>query len=442
MKLSFLFLVLIMIFSSYLFSQDTGRIGERPDSFGFSEKEWHRIEKRWRRFQPRVILLTTSGDSVSGQLLYMGDSVVVIYRGYDMMVDIDTVKDVVRIPVDGMDEVFLVSGRPVTQGVLVGIIVGGVTFAVVGITLGQNNPFLTPVATGMLSAMVGAVVGAGAGYGIQKALRKKTFTMRRTSPEYEGHLQKIKKSAVFRDSLFFSSDIYRLREHSRVLRHAFPKKQFRISAGVNIGSNPLQKEMEEMFSTTSLYPLTGSYGCPVEVEYLDLSWRFRDRYVAGGQLFYNVDMYTSLNYQSLDYSMAYYYDIQISGGMAYLDYVYYPVNRFFTKHWEVTAGAGILVGKTSAVFSYYHYSDSTGESSHFQNDVSKVIPGVQLHGTFYYYFFPGLSIYAGMQGNLYRKVRVGSFKVPGEPPYDPVVIPDHRLNFNSIRFRIGASIYF
>lgn len=89
----------------------------------------------------------------------------------------------------------------------------------------------------------------------------------------------------------------------------------------------------------------------------------------------------------------------------YSEYAFIRVDRYFTKKYELLAGAGYLMGRPEWSCSYYFndYTDPENwifdNSRHSQEDN---LHGVQLRSAFHYYLFPGFSLWAGVEANLFK----------------------------------------
>ena len=89
--------------------------------------------------------------------------------------------------------------------------------------------------------------------------------------------QAMKTSSVYQDSLVFPESIEDAFPHSRVLRQSFPKKHLRISFGVGFGGNSAMEDAEEALAISPLLN-PDSYQDGISVDFLDVSYRFLDRF--------------------------------------------------------------------------------------------------------------------------------------------------------------------
>jgi hypothetical protein len=233
--------------------------------------------------------------------------------------------------------------------------------------------------------------------------------------------------------------------HSRVLRQAFPDKYLRISAGLGFGGDRATGDAEEALASSQLPNPVGVYANRVFVDFLDLSWRLHDRVIVGGELFsrrlnstifgdnYGVEQRTSYNY-----------NFSFMEQRIYAEYAFFHVDRYFTRRSEVLAGAGVLVGQPYLSVNYYYSNYSVPEDPRYSDmyyTQEDHLVGAQIRGSFHYYFFPGLSLWTGMEVNLYKPWIVPAVEFPASDPDVPVLLQQHTLSFSGIRFKFGISIY-
>ena len=233
--------------------------------------------------------------------------------------------------------------------------------------------------------------------------------------------------------------------HSKVLRQAFPDKHLRISVVLGLGGDRATGDAQEALASSQLPNPTGQSAYGGLVDFLDLSWRFHDRVIVGGEFFsrrLNSNIYGD-NYD-VEQSMNYNYDISFMEQRIYAEYAFFHVDRYFTRRSEVLAGAGLLMGMPNVSMNYYYsdYSDLDNviyeDKNYTQEDN---LFGFQLRGSFHYYFFPGLSLWTGLEANLYKPWIVESTEFPTSDPAAPVHLQEHTLSFTGIRLKFGVSIY-
>ena len=408
----------------------------------FTEQECEKIQERWDKFQPRVDLITFTGDTITGQLIFTNEVEVVLYPCHDIILGTDLLKDLIYIPFSEIDNVLLRTGGPAANGLISGAIIGGGVGFLGGLVLVPGWSIIPPIVLGTLGVGGGLWIGNK----IQNSNRSAILDLDQDNPEYAEEQLKLKKKAIFTDSIVLSQDINHVINHSRIMRHCFPDKHFRISFGLNVGRNVVKTDLEEMFASTTLPPMNEYRHEPLAIEFYDFSWRFQDRFIVGGQLFLNMGytyLWSDYNYSSSHYDEIYYnYTIQLFEGRLYFDYVFRPVDRFFTKHFEFLAGGGIIFASPSVNFNYGYTSETMGDWGVSEFDNSCNIKGVQLRSAFHYYPFPGFSLSAGLEGNLHQSITIPARELPTSAPGVTISMPEHKLNFSAFRFKIGASLYF
>ena len=437
-KYQILFSVVLVILGANLYSQDA--VTEYPEtkSGEFTEFEWKKIQKRWDKYQPRANVILLTGDTITGQLIYANENKVILYPSDKIMLNTDQFADLIYVPIKDIDEIFLMKGGPVSTGLITGIIIGGGTGFLIGVLIGQGWTILPAI----LLSTGGAAGGAWLGSKVQRSVRTSTLKMDKDGSDYKRKNAKLQRSAVYRDSLTYYQDIYQMIDHSKAMRRCFPKKHFRVSFGISMGFNTTKDDLTEMLESTTLPPMDEFRHGPLAFEFYDFSWRFASRYIAGVSMFLNKGSYTYLFHSdySNNGSSHYSYDIQVFGAQIYGDYVIKPVNRFFTKPIEFTAGVGILLGSPVITFNYGYYFDN--DEFYYRYNENHNIFGVQLRAAFYYYPFPGFSVSIGLQGNIYENVIIPAMILPTHDPAVSVDIPEHKLHFSSLRVKSGISIYF
>ena len=433
-----IFSLILVILCVNLYSQDVATEYPETKSGEFTKLEWEKIQKRWDKYQPRTDIVLLAGDTITGQLIYANEYEIVLYPSNKIMLNTDQFAELIHVPIKDIGEVYLMKGGLTSTGLITGIIVGGVSGFVVGMLVGQGWTIIPAIILGTSGAAGGAWLGSK----IQKSLRTSSLDMEKSGSDHKRKKTKLRRSAVYRDSLIYYQDIYQMTDNSKPMRRCFPKKHFRVSFGVSMGFNTTKDDLTEMFESTTLTPMDEFRHEPLAFEFYDFSWRFLNRYIAGVSIFLNKGNYTYLFHS--DYynngSSYYSYTIQMFGAHIYGDYVIKPVNRFFTKPIEFTAGMGILYSSPSVTFNYSYYFDS--DEFYYRYNENHNILGVQLRAAFYYYPFPGFSISFGLQGNIYEKVTIPAMVLPTHNPAVTHNIPEHKLQFSSIRIKSGISIYF
>ena len=142
----------------------------------------------------------------------------------------------------------------------------------------------------------------------------------------------------------------------------------------------------------------------------------------------------------------FYYNSQIyfSENRLYAEYVFFPIDRFFTHRYEAIVGAGLLMGKTDWSM-YYSYNGYT-EAEIWMFDEKRVqlndnLYGFQLRSAFHFYLFPGSSLWAGVEANFYKPWAIQALEFPTFDPDAPILLQEHTLGFSGVRIKFGVSIY-
>ncbi len=129
----------------------------------------------------------------------------------------------------------------------------------------------------------------------------------------------------------------------------------------------------------------------------------------------------------------------------YAEYAILNTDRFYSRKFEVIAGAGLLLGNPewSFGYSYYNVQNPDNESDgNLYYSYSDNLLGLQLKAACHYYLFPGLSIWTVIDLNLNQPFVVPEKEFPTSGEREPFILPEHELGFSSIRFMLGLSIYF
>lgn len=280
---------------------------------------------------------------------------------------------------------------------------------------------------------------------VTRARKSVSYQMPPGRKYYTKAYQEVHKSAVYRDSLVIPPDLQEAFPHSQVLRQAFPQKHLRISVNVGMGGNGVQEDARKALEGSSpLSPMDG-YETKRAVQLIDFSWRFLNRIVIGGQMAAQITSnYVYGEYSEEFYYSAYNYDVNFVEHRLYGEYAFFPVDRYFTRRWELMAGAGFLFGKPGWALNYSQSEYSDPDNPVYESGIheqSGSLYGFQLRSAFHFYIFPGFSLWSGLEANMYPPWSIHQVEVPSNNPSVPFVLQEHTLGFSSVRFKIGASIY-
>ena len=366
--------------------------GQEPGESSFTPEKWIGIQQRWMRSQPVIMVRTDSGAQYSGQPVHADIDTLYLFPATDFPVGSDWYSKVQRVPFSDIDHVLLQRG---------------------------GNRFT-------------------------RARRSVSLVVPRTDKLYTSPFQAIRVASVYSDSLVQPSVLKEAFAHSKVLRQVFPKKHLRISFGLGVGGNNAIFDAEKALRDL---PLSNPYSYQDRVSpgFLDVSWRFGGRYIVGGQLAArNLSYFLSGNSNVPDNYSNYNNNISFSERRLYAEYVFFPIDRFFTHRYELVTGAGFLMGKADWFMRYYFddYVDPdnwiTGEETHEQKDN---LFGLQLRSAFHFYLFPGFSLWTGVEANLYKPWTIEALEFPSSDPNAPILLQEHTLDFSGIRIKFGVSIY-
>jgi len=432
-------LLLFSLFTIKIFSQSIDTNQHTTIDTRFSDNEWESIQNRWNKKQPSAQIVLQSGKRISGQLIFANSEELIFFPSSEIMINPNQFSDTIHIPVRSINSIVLVKTKKETSlaGSLTGIIVGGGVGVVSGIIIGGGWTILPAIALGS--------IGIAGGWWIGSKIQKKTnHTIINIDSSFtKSELKSIQKYTVYREDTIFYKNLSQMREHSKVLRSVFPKKHFRLYSGISSGGFlSIKNDIMPVFDTPDLPKMEEYRSSIINFEILNLSWRFKNRYVAGWSFFQYADiyLYNSGNSSSSN-STSYHYSVQAYGTSWYADYVINPIDEYFTKRTEITAGVG-LVHLNPHVSYYYHYYDNLKEY-YTQGSHDFNIYGLQLRASAAYYLFPGLSLSAGLQGNIYQKATINSeYLQTGSDPNSIIKFPEHSLSFNSLRATVGIGIHF
>jgi len=406
----------------------------------FSALENHMNKQRWDWHQPRVEVYMKGGDTLRGQPVHFTGTELSILPSRILPVRIGN--QLVRISLEDVEGIYINRGGRITLAQTSGILIGIGAGTAVGMTLG--GPIVALLAGNALGVGLGL-----AGTGLHNSMTRDLLFLIPEHPEYPQELEKLRRWSVFPDSLVLARDLRSLPEHSTAIRRAFPQKHFRVSVRANAGFSMLKNTFSQVIHSGALpSPESESYTC-IGTSMLDLSWRFRNRIILGGEWM--------LSRNDMAYAGYYYYDPSDPGNQRnytywvgiqelrfYADWVFMPMDRFFTRHHEIVAGAGFIASfPRTSFYSYREISSDPHISESAELGETNKPLGFQLRAAFHYYPFRNVSVSAGLEMSLYQDMKVPDVYYPsdaaaGLPPF----LEAHDLNYSSFRFRLGVHMYF
>lgn len=343
------------------------------------------------------------------------------------------------VPFSDIEKVWLQRGGPVTPALTTGIILG------IGVGMAIGGAISSPAGMLILGNAVG-VLGGMAGRASFTSRTSAELELKPYQIKYPDELNKLHEWSVFNDSLIFTDDINLLAEYSGSLRRLFPQKHFRFTFGINGGFNSIEDEMRDAISSSGLPPWEDFIQGGLGFEYLDFSWRFNQRWIIGAGIMSNYGYlgyaYYYAEYEPVKEIRHYEYTLNLNDFRFYLEYVFSPVNRFLTERTEFLVGGGLILSRPKVNFAYLYEEDpETGSYWYGSNDIY-TIPGFQIRASAHVYLFRNLSISGGVEMNLYQNLDVPAVMPPPESQQSQPILNAHSLNYSTVRFRLGAHLYF
>ncbi|MGW8315727.1 MAG: hypothetical protein ACWGNV_09020 [Bacteroidales bacterium] len=362
--------------------------------FGLTPRQTEALIKRWGSSQPVVALYVGGEQPVTGQPIYFGRDSILVYPKARLPVGADWHKDLVAVPFSKVTSMALQRG----------------------------------------------------GNWIQRSRSSRFYALRPAGTKTAGTaIVKLHYASIYRDSLVPARDMPDALRHSRVMRQVFPNKHIRISAGIGLGGDVVADDVKEAFSNSPLGDPEYGYGNPADFEWADIAFRMFNRYMIGWQYISNTN-YSNWYYYSSgnDYNYSYSYWIELFEHRIYGEYGLFHVDRYFSRPFEWTVGAGIIFARPKKSF-YYDYEDFSDPENpdfqYFNDQITGKITGLNLKSMFHYFFVPGLSLYAGLEASFYEKWIIPEQILPTGETGGQTTLPEHEINLNNIRFRAGVSIY-
>ncbi len=385
-KLPLLALLVLIFCSLNLRAQEARKNKLNPE-------QQQAIEKRWMESQPIIMVRTDSDRQYTGQPIHASMDTVYLLPGTGLPVGAEWFREVQRISFNEIEEVLLQRG---------------------GSKLTRSN----------ISEDLG---------------------IPQTDKFYSKPFQALRRASVYEDSLIMPGDLEEAFTNSKVLRQVFPAKRLRISVGLGIGGHRAGGDAEEALRQSQLPYPDDSYGNRAFIDPVDISVRFLNRWIVGGQ--YRVNNSSEIIYaysyeQNVDRNYDYYFDF--TEHRIYTEYAWIHVDRYFTRKYELLAGAGYLLGRPEWTMNY-SFNDASDPDNWVYEHVSLVqedkLHGVQLRSAFHYYLFPGFSLWSGLELNYFRPWTIERVEFPTPNPGVDISLEEHSLNFSSVRIKFGVSIY-
>jgi len=366
----------------------------RAQQSDYSPKLWTVIENRWRESQPVIVVYSGSDEVFAGQQIHASSDSLFIYPGDGLPVGTQWVNDLDVVYVNEIDSVLFQEG---------------------GNKLTRNK-------------------------------RSKMLVFPSGNARYSAPHVRIREASVYEDSLYVPSDLDMAIKRSKVMKQAFRQKRFRYSLGVSFGRDVISENLDNMLDESSLPQSYDSYGAYTNGEFLDLSFRVLDRLILGGSLVTR-NSYTNVYGHSNDQVSDFHYNLNVDyrEHKVYAEYAIVKTDRFFSRRFEILAGSGLLIGlpEWRLGINYYNYEDPENVifGDWYQN-FDDLLWGMQLKAAFHYYFIPGFSIWTAIDLNLLQPFVVPELELSIPELEGSITLPEHELDFSSVRFKLGLSIYF
>lgn len=419
-----------------LLSQSFFRYSQHDSEYGLTISEWDRVNERWSKFQPRITVVTLAGDTIMGQLISASSEGITVFQG-DSLPFSDIIEGKTEeINVDDIHEIIFTKGGDHSIAVVSGVIVGGGIGLIAGILLAQGWSIIPPIVLGTGLATGGAFLFKA----IDNNGRTLMLNADDTPTKKRRYLGKLAENAVLTDGYVADGSFNQFAKMSRSVRKAFPDKHFRISTGISKGPIFFEKGIDKMILAASMPPVV-SYSMIPYIDLVDLSWRFSDRFIAGGQVLITTDNPGEFRNYSSD-SIKYYGSILNSEQRLYFEYSPWPVTRAFAKKFELLLGTGVVFTESGFSIYYAYRPEYSVQDIWIDRSYYASLMGLHLRSALHYYFMPGFSVSAGVEGNIMQRLQIESFQLPSSVPSEQFTIPDSRINFSNFRFKAGVNIYF
>ena len=371
----------------------TNPSGEMP-GFGLTPRQEEALSKRWIRSQSVVTLYLGESHPIAGQPIHLSGDTVLVYPRMDIPAGGNWQKHLVAVPLAETDSFALQKGG-----------------------------------NGILRARKASA------YPLQPDLPEATLSAR----------QKLWKASVYRDSLPAAPDLPDAFSHSRLLRSVFPNKHFRISLGVGFGADVVTDDVMQSLLQSPLVKPEQGYGTTTTIELADFAFRFLGRVMVGWQYMARPDYSNIYSYSSGPDSYSdYSYRVDLFEHRIYAEYGIFHVDRYFSRPVEWTAGAGIILARPEKSF-YYQYAYFPEDGRIYEDylfyQMTGRLTGLHLKSALHYFFFPGLSLFAGLEASFYQKWIIPAQALPDAGTGQEITLPQHEISLNRFRFKIGISIF-
>ena len=434
--------ICILLFAlPYNASSQDSIIVDRQVYFGFDSLGWKRISKRYERVQPRAELFLKNGETLSGQVLLLSDSNLVLYPGYEIVITQDQSKQFIYVDLNDIEKIKFKDKTKNYGGLIFGGLAGGFGGTMAGaLILWGEGSFFT-----IIPFFVGGTA-AGGFIGRKIHQRSGSYTFENDTTKKKDPLNSMKKWVVYKDTISYSNYFEDIVDHSKILKSAFPRNKVKLEFSIvpsGKGFN-VKQNIEDVIG--SGYPTHHtSYGYNFSNFSINSSIKITDKFHLGAGWFKGDINKTYFYYlaDTLEYSM---HPWGLRGFRIFGEYSLVPIDRYLTKKLEVQAGLGLLFARSNVRIRWNTYSPSGGIWNGGIMKLNNVKTlGVLGKVSANLYASPSFSFTAGIEGNFFRNLSVPaleSLEMDYNWPAIEFPIPEYNINYTTIRFRIGAQFHF
>ena len=398
--------------------------------------------RRWLKNHPWAEVVRKSGDTIQGQPIHFNMEEIILLPSDTLPLGMEGT--LVSVPTSDIEWIYLDRGGTITMAQTAGIVLGIAAGTGFGLAVGS------PVAALLLGNVFG-VAGGFIGKGAHKNSSQEDIWFNPASLDYLEDLHKLHDWSVFPDSIIHSNDISKLADHSPAICRAFPLKKVRISFGVNSSFNTIEGDMESALDASGLPDWHQFRYTNLGLEFLDISLRLKKSWILGfGLMKAPEELSYADNFpgNSIGTFQGYNLGVDQTDYRFYAEYVFGPVDRFFTDHQELVVGGGFILSSCRSNFHYYYGTEVLVDSTVYWDTQSAGyyaedrLLGFQLRASYHLYLIRGISLSAGMEANVYQNLKIPVLERPADLPGEGPILKAYTLNYSTIRLKLGLHFYF
>lgn len=414
----------------------------RANYFGFDATEWEKISGWYERSQARAEILMKNGSGINGQIVFIDNNKVLLYPGYDIIIDPDLASFFIKIDINEISKIKVKRNTKNYEAMVLAGLAGGATFTMGGSILLWADASVLTVAP---FTLVGAAAGGFLGKTIQQFPRRYNFG--EGDNNNEQYLSSLKKWAVFEDSIYYYKDFRDLVDNSKLVARSFPEKHIKVTAAIGpiINGNTFATNIEEVMDPQ--YPLVigEDRGFSPSVLF-SASYKFGRKFHAGAGFLRNY-IPGSYNYELSDTVNYNVNPRKITGFKIFAEYAPVTTDRYLSSRLEILLGAGIIFGKSDLAVSWTYYdSEQYAEFGYGEMNSGEIsLKGLSGHLLINYYLSPNISISAGLEENLFQNINIPAVNeldfIDGSPSIN-IEIPEYHINYSSLQLKTGLNFYF